>query len=184
MNERLSKIFLVGPMGAGKSTVGRRLANALGRRFYDLDDILGRRAGATISTIFDIEGEAGFRRREAVLLDEYTRLDDTVLATGGGCVLVPENRQRLKGRGFVVYLKTPVDLQLSRLRHDTQRPLLQAPDRRARLEALAAERDPLYESVADLAMEGEDIPPDAACDRILARLPETLRPSRPTGASS
>lgn len=183
MNERLSRIFLIGPMGAGKSTVGRRLAGALGRRFYDLDDILGWRAGTTISMLFDIEGEVGFRRREAVLLDEYTRLDGTVVATGGGCVLVPENQQRLKERGFVVYLKTPVDLQLTRLRHDTQRPLLKAPDRREKLEALAAERDPLYESAADLVIEGEDAPPDATCDRILARLPGALRPGRTTGAN-
>lgn len=159
-------------MGAGKSTVGRRLAEALGRRFHDLDEILSRRAGATISVIFEIEGESGFRRREAVLLDEYTRLDGTVVATGGGCVLTPENRRRLAERGLVVYLKTPVELQLKRLRHDRQRPLLQAPDRRERLEALAAERDPLYESMADLVIEVEDISPAAACRRVLTALPD------------
>lgn len=175
MNQRLSRIFLVGPMGAGKSTVGRRLAAALGLRFHDLDEILSERAGASIPEIFEIEGESGFRRREAVLLDEYTRLKDCVVATGGGCILVPENRERLSGRGFVVYLKTPVDLQLERLRHDTRRPLLQAPDRRERLEALAAERNPLYESVADLVVEAEDRPPRDACKRVLDALPAGTR---------
>lgn len=169
-------------MGAGKSTIGRRIADRLGRPFYDLDDILSARAGAAISLIFDIEGEAGFRQRESVLLDEYTRLPNTVLATGGGCVLVPENRERLRERGFVVYLETPVDIQLNRLRHDTQRPLLQAPDRRERLEALAAQRNPLYESVADLVVAAANVSPAAACDRVLARLPEGLRTGRATGA--
>lgn len=171
-------------MGAGKSTVGRRLAATLDRNFHDLDEILSRRAGASIKEIFDVEGEAGFRRREAVLLDEYTRLGDTVLATGGGCVLVPENRKHLRERGFVVYLKTPVPLQLSRLHGDTERPLLQAPDRRERLEALASEREPLYESVAHLVIEGDDIPPAAACDRVLAGLPGEIRTGRTAGGRS
>lgn len=168
------RIFLVGPMGAGKSTVGRRLAGALNLRFFDLDEILSARAGATIREIFDIEGEAGFRRREAVLLDEYTRLPDTVLATGGGCILLPENREILRERGFVMFLRTPVDLQLKRLRDDSNRPLLRTPDRRARLESLAAERDPLYERVADLVAEGRDQSPERACKEILALLPTFL----------
>jgi shikimate kinase len=169
-------------MGAGKSTVGCRLAEALGLRFHDLDDILSRRAGATITEIFDTEGESGFRRREAVLLDEYTRLPRCVLATGGGCVVRPENRAMLGERGFVVYLKTPVELQLQRLRHDTERPLLQAPDRRERLEGLADERTPLYESVADLVVEPGDLSPSAACERILVSLPGELRVDRASGA--
>ncbi len=179
-----SRLFLIGPMGAGKTTIGKCLAEALGLRFFDLDEVLSARAGAGIPLIFEIEGEAGFRRREAVLLDEYTRLGDTVLATGGGCVLVPENRKHLRERGLVVYLKTPVPLQLSRLRGDTERPLLQAPDRRERLEALAAERDPLYESIAHLVIEGDDIPPAATCDRVLSRLPDGLRAGRTAGERS
>lgn len=158
-------------MGAGKSTVGRRLAAALDMRFFDLDEILSLRAGADIPLIFELEGEEGFRRREAVLLDEYTRLPDAVLATGGGCVLTPANRDLLGERGLVVYLRTPVDIQLERLRRDRQRPLLQAPDRRQRLHALAAERDPLYESVADVVMDAENESPDAACRRLLELLP-------------
>lgn len=157
-------------MGAGKSTVGRMLAESLGLRFFDLDEILSLRAGASIPLIFEIEGEAGFRRRESVLLDEYTRLPDTVLATGGGCILSESNRQMLAERGTVIYLRTPVDLQLQRLRRDTERPLLQADDRRARLEALAAERDPLYESVADLVLDAEDRPVAATSDRLVALL--------------
>lgn len=168
-----ASIFLVGPMGAGKSTVGQRLAGALGLRFFDLDEILARRAGAGIPLIFEIEGEEGFRRREAVLLDEYTRLPRAVLATGGGCVLVPENRARLKDRGLVIYLRTPVDLQIERLRHDRERPLLQAHDRRERLEELAAARNALYEEVADLVVDGERQSPEAACRALLALLPET-----------
>lgn len=183
MGEDLSSIFLVGPMGAGKTTVGRRLAGALDRRFHDLDEVLSLRAGADIPLIFELEGEEGFRRRESVLLDEYTRLPGRVLATGGGCVLAAANREWLKERGFVIYLKTPVSMQLERLARDTGRPLLQAADRRERLETLAAERDPLYESVADLVVEAAEGPPGAARDRILARLPARLRPERKTGAA-
>lgn len=179
-----SRLFLIGPMGAGKTTVGKCLAEALGLRFFDLDEVLSARAGADIPLIFELEGEAGFRRREAVLLDEYTRLGNTVLASGGGCVLDPENRKHLEERGLVVYLKTPVPLQLSRLQGDTERPLLQAPDRRKRLEALAAERDPLYESIAHLVIEGDDISPAATCDRVLSRLPDGLRADRTTGERS
>lgn len=158
-------------MGAGKSTVGRLLAQSLGLRFFDLDEILSRRAGASINVIFEIEGESGFRRRESVLLDEFTRLPSSVLATGGGCVLDPANRARLIERGYVIYLRTPVDLQLNRLRHDKERPLLQTPDPHQRLEALAGERDPLYEAVADLVVDAEDRPPGVACRRILPLLP-------------
>lgn len=182
MDNQLARLFLVGPMGAGKSTVGHRLAEALGLRFHDLDEILSHRAGATIAEIFDTEGEPGFRRREAVLLDEFTRLTGTVLATGGGCVVRPENRAILTERGFVVYLKTPVGLQLKRLRHDIERPLLQAPDRRERLEALADERNSLYESVADLVVEPGDLSPSESCERILARLPGELGAHRASGA--
>jgi shikimate kinase len=142
-------LFLVGPMAAGKSTVGRRLAQHLDYRFQDCDRQLEERTGVDIPLIFELEGEAGFRAREKALLDELTQQQGIVLATGGGAVLDPDNRACLMGRGFVVYLCTSVEEQLRRTHRDHKRPLLQTSDRRARLEALKAERDPLYEQVAD-----------------------------------
>lgn len=136
-------------MGAGKSTLGRHLAQLLQRPFYDSDKEIERRTGADISWIFDREGEAGFREREVAMLDELTQLPEIVLATGGGAVLSPVNRRALQQRGKVIYLWTPVATQLERTRHDRNRPLLQRPDRRAILEKLLDERDPLYREVAD-----------------------------------
>ena len=143
-------LFLIGPMGAGKTTVGRRVANLLGLRFFDLDQEIEQRSGATIALIFELEGEAGFRKREGELLDEFSALDRLVLSTGGGAVLAAENRRHLRERGFVVYLETTVDQQLKRLARDRKRPLLAAADRRERLQQLAAEREPLYREIADL----------------------------------
>src|SRR5450755_3361720 len=143
-------LFFVGPMGAGKTTIGRGVAELLGLPFHDLDHEIEAHCGAAIPLIFDIEGEAGFRQRETALLAELSAQADVVLATGGGAVLAPENRQLLQARGFVVYLETTVDEQLSRLARDRKRPLLAAPDRRERLLALAAEREPLYRQIADL----------------------------------
>ncbi len=146
-------IFLVGPMGAGKTTIGRQLAQALGRPFHDSDREIEQRTGVDIPTIFEYEGEEGFREREATVIDELTRLPEIVLATGGGSVLRPQNRHALAGRGLVVYLKTPVSLQLARTAHDRNRPLLQTEDPEARLRALYEERDPLYREVADLTLD-------------------------------
>lgn len=149
MNERQPlSLFLVGPMGAGKSTLGRHLAQQLARPFYDSDRVIEEKTGADIPWIFDMEGQAGFRRREAEVIDELTVLPGIVLATGGGVVVTPQNRQHLHGRGCVVYLWTPVDVQLARTRNDRNRPLLQTADPRGRLEQLLAERDPLYRDVA------------------------------------
>lgn len=142
-------LFLIGPMGAGKTTIGRRLAELLGLAFFDLDHEIETRSGATIGLIFELEGEAGFRKRENELLDEFSALDRVLLATGGGAVLAPDNRRHLRERGFVVYLETTVEQQLKRLARDRQRPLLAAPDRRERLLALAAAREPLYREIAD-----------------------------------
>jgi len=136
-------------MAAGKTTVGRQLAAQLGQRFVDLDQEVERRCGVDIPTVFDFEGEAGFREREAALLDELTQWDGVVLATGGGAVIAEANRQRLRERGFVVYLWAPVDEQLRRTARDRSRPLLETDDRRAKLTELQRTRDPLYREVAD-----------------------------------
>lgn len=146
-------IFLVGPMGAGKSTIGRQLARTLGLEFFDSDRVLEERTGASVSLIFDVEGEVGFRRREKAVLDELTARRGVVLATGGGVVLDAENRSRLAGRGVVVYLRCPVDQQWERTRRDRSRPLLQTEDPRRRLEALMEVREPLYRQIADHVIE-------------------------------
>ncbi len=139
-------------MGAGKTTIGRRLAERLEMRFLDCDRVLEERTGADIPLIFDLEGEEGFRSRERALLDDLTRQDGVVLATGGGAVLNDQNRANLRARGFVVYLNTSVDEQLRRTRFDRSRPLLQVPDRRQRLMAMARTRTPLYQQVADFTI--------------------------------
>ncbi|MBL8273498.1 MAG: shikimate kinase, partial [Xanthomonadales bacterium] len=129
-------VFLVGPMGAGKSTIGRRLARHFGLAFIDLDDELEARTGASVKLIFELEGEAGFRARESALLAELAQADGRLLATGGGTVLDAGNRALLRSRGFVVWLRASVAQQLRRLERDRKRPLLGGPDRRARLEQL------------------------------------------------
>ena len=141
-------LILVGPMGAGKSTLGRHLSQILDYPFFDSDRVIEEKTGADIPWIFDMEGEAGFRRREQEAIDELTRQDGIVLATGGGVVVTPANRDMLHERGCVVYLWTPVGVQLARTRNDKNRPLLQTADPRAKLEALFAERDPLYRQVS------------------------------------
>lgn len=145
-------LFLIGPMGAGKSSIGRRLARHFGMTCIDLDARIEERTGTSVATIFEIEGEAGFRRRESELLEELSAHSGIVLATGGGAVLAPANRTRLRGRGFVLWLQTSVEQQMRRLVRDRQRPLLDTPDRRKRLEMLARERDPIYRELADLAI--------------------------------
>jgi len=146
-------IFLVGPMGAGKSAVGRHLARTLHLTFVDSDDEVESRTGVDIAFIFEKEGEEGFRKRESAAIDDLTRTDGVVLATGGGAVILPENRSHLGGRGLVVYLFTTVDQQVSRTQKGRERPLLENGNRRDILEALLKERDPLYREVADLIVE-------------------------------
>jgi len=163
-------IFLVGMMGAGKTTLGRRLAQALGRRFIDLDHELEARCGVRIATIFDIEGEAGFRDREAALLDVCTREANTVLATGGGAVLRAENRQHLRTRGVVVYLHADVEKLHRRTRYDRNRPLLNGADPRATLTALLDARDPLYREVADVVIDSGTLSQAGLVEALLARL--------------
>jgi len=146
-------IFLVGLMGAGKTTVGRALARRLNKRFIDSDHEIEARTGVTIPLIFEIEGEASFRQREAEVLSELTSLDDVVLATGGGAVMRPENRAHLKAGGTVIYLRASVASILQRTGHDKNRPLLQTGDPRQTIERLAREREPYYLEVADLVVE-------------------------------
>lgn len=169
MARSANRIFLVGPMGAGKSTVGRRLARRLGYRFLDSDQALEARTGVDIPTIFDIEGEAGFRDREAVIIEELTREAEVVLATGGGAVLRPENRTCLAGRGVVVYLRADVATQLRRTAR-SNRPLLQTADPEARLTALLAERDPLYRAIADITLDSGDGGIDGVVDQLIHHL--------------
>jgi len=146
-------IFLVGPMGAGKSAVGRHLARALHLTFVDSDDEVESRTGVDIAFIFEKEGEEGFRKREAAAIDDLTRLDSVVLATGGGAVMSADTRSNLGGRGFVVYLYTTVDQQVVRTKKGRQRPLLENGDPRGTLEELLQKRDPLYREIADLVVE-------------------------------
>lgn len=146
-------LFLIGPMGAGKSTVGRHLAELLRMPFVDLDHEIEVHTGAAISLIFELEHEAGFRRRESALLAELTARQGIVLATGGGAVLDAGNRRLLRERGYVIWLDASVEAQLARLARDRHRPLLQASDRRERLERLAAERNALYSETSDLRLD-------------------------------
>lgn len=145
-------IFLVGMMGAGKTTVGKLLAQQLGKTFVDSDEEIQQRTGVTIPHIFDVEGEAGFRQRETNVIQDLVRLDNLVLATGGGAVLNGQNRDALRGNGIVIYLRSSVHDLWQRTRHDRNRPLLQTADPRATLKNLYEQRDPLYSQVADLVI--------------------------------
>jgi shikimate kinase len=178
-------LVLVGPMGAGKSSIGRRLAGRLGLRFVDADRAIEDATGATVPVIFECEGEAGFRARESALIAELCAGHGQLIATGGGAVLDERNRATLRARGFVVYLRVGIDQQLRRLARDRTRPLLAGPiqdgmDRRQRLQQLAAQRGPLYDAIADLTFD---------CDRLtvadaVARLATELAPRwRPEAAA-
>jgi shikimate kinase len=164
-------ISLVGMMGAGKTTVGRRLARRLGWSFVDADREMEARLGVPVTTIFELEGEAGFRRRECELIDELTRRTATVLATGGGAVLDPANRAVLHERSQVIYLRASVGDLWHRLRRDTTRPLLRTADPRARIEALVTQREPLYRDTAHMTVETGRQPVERVVDAIVARLP-------------
>lgn len=152
MLEELPSVFLVGPMGAGKTTIGRLLAKQLGREFVDSDWYVESQTGTDIAWIFAKEGEAGFRERETRAIDELTQRQQIVLATGGGAVMCADNRQFLHQRGIVIYLNAPVDVQMLRTAKDKSRPLLQQPNPRQILQDLYRIRDPLYRQVAHIIM--------------------------------
>lgn len=163
-------IFLIGPMGAGKSTIGRHLAQQLHMQFHDTDQEIEKRTGADIAWVFDVEGEAGFRVREETVIDDLTQEQGIVLATGGGSILSKENRNHLSARGIVVYLETTIDKQFARTQRDKRRPLLQTEEPRGVLESLAAERNPLYEEIADYSVKTDDQSAKAVANQIIDQL--------------
>ena len=163
-------LFLVGMMGAGKTTIGRHVARILDRQFIDLDHELEARCGVRVSLIFDIEGEEGFRKREADMLEECSRRPDIVLATGGGAVLSPRNRQILKERGQVVYLRASAEELYRRVARDRSRPLLQTADPKARLFELLQQREPLYEEVASLIFDTGNSPLQHVVRNLISQL--------------
>lgn len=163
-------LVLVGPMGAGKTSIGRRLAERFGLCFVDADHAIEQRTGATISAIFEHVGESGFRERESAVLAELLSGEGQLVATGGGAVLDPGNRRLMQERGFVVYLCAGLESQLKRLARDRSRPLLQRPDREQVLRELARIREPLYREVADLVFDTSSLSPEAAADALAARL--------------
>ncbi len=150
----INNIFLIGPMGAGKTSIGQQLARQLQCAFFDSDTEIETTAGTNIAWIFDIEGEEGMRKREIAAIDKLSQLNNIVLATGGGSILKEENRRRLSSRGTVVYLKVSIEQQIKRTAYNLEkRPLLKTDDIEKRILELAAQREPLYEEIADIAFE-------------------------------
>ncbi|WP_296216786.1 shikimate kinase AroK [Pseudomonas sp. UBA2684] len=166
----MRNLILVGPMGAGKSTIGRLLAKELRLPFKDSDKEIEQRTGADIPWIFDVEGEVGFREREQAVIAELCELDGLVMATGGGAVLRAENRAALRQGGRVVYLHASVEQQIDRTSRDRNRPLLRTADPGKVLSDLLAIRDPLYREIADVIVETDERPPRLVVQEILERL--------------
>lgn len=162
-----NRIFLIGPMGAGKTTIGKQLAQALGMTFSDSDLEIQRRTGVDIPTIFEYEGEDGFRQREQQVIDDLSQVDNQVLATGGGAVLRAENRQHLSARGIVFFLACSPEQQYERTYRDRNRPLLHTEDPLQRLKALMEVREPLYRSTADYTVSTEGRSASAVANEIL-----------------
>lgn len=169
---RLQRVFLVGPMGAGKTTIGRLLAQKLKLEFIDSDQEIEERTGADIPWIFDVEGEAGFREREQRVIAELTQRDGILLATGGGVVIRAENRLALAGHGIVVYLYTSLKQQIERTGRDRHRPLLQGVDPAETLRELMELRDPLYREIADYVVETDGLTARHVAQNLSAQLLE------------
>lgn len=167
---RAQNIFIVGPMGAGKSTVGRQLSEALSYTFKDSDQEIQRRTGVDIPTIFEFEGEAGFRNRERQMIEELVTEERIVLATGGGAILNAENRQNLSSRGVVIYLHCSPEQQYARTARDRNRPLLETEDPLAKLRDIMEEREPLYRQVADMVVSTEKRGTSSVVKEICRRL--------------
>jgi shikimate kinase len=170
-------IYLVGLMGSGKTTIGRLIARRMGRVFYDSDHEIVARTGVRIPVIFEMEGEDGFRRREAQVIGELAAEAGVIVATGGGAVLDPANRIQMKASGWVIYLDVPTHILLERTRHDTNRPLLRVADPAAKLDALRAERDALYREIADLVVDGARLNSNTAVSKILTEWEKQCAPS-------
>lgn len=164
------KLFLIGPMGVGKTTIGRVLSEELGFDFFDSDREIEASTGADIPWIFDVEGEAGFRIRESKMIEELTQKEQLVLATGGGAILAPQNREWLSSRGTVVYLRASIKQQLERTSRDKNRPLLQTPDPEQRIRDLMGVREPLYRETADVIIDTNRRNPKAVSNEILTQL--------------
>lgn len=163
-------IYLIGPMGTGKTTIGKKLAEYLNLPFLDLDHEIEGRCGAEVAWIFEREGEVGFRQRETAMLDEITQTQGVVLATGGGAVLAPENRQMLKSRGLVVYLSSTLEQLVERTRRDKKRPLLQVDNPSEVLKTMLMARDPLYREVADIIVAARSNRPEKAAKDLAEQL--------------
>lgn len=167
MNKSSGNVYLVGPMGSGKTSIGRRLAAGLNLEFLDCDHELEAATGASVNLIFDVEGEQGFRERETRMLSDLTGRQGVLVATGGGAVTRRVNREMLSGTGLVIYLQTSVSQQLNRLKRDRSRPLLQTEDRKEKLTCLAEERNPLYEAVADIVFPAHNRSLDRAARELI-----------------
>ncbi|AMK76465.1 MULTISPECIES: shikimate kinase [Methylomonas] len=169
-----ANIYLIGLMGVGKTTIGKQLAKALQWPFYDSDRVIEECTGVDIPTIFSYEGEEGFRMREQTVIHHLSALQGIVMATGGGAVLMPENRAAIKENGFVVYLHCSIDKILHRTKHDTQRPLLRTDNPRQRLQTLLAQRDPLYTECADFKIDSGVLPTKTVVKTILQQYQAAL----------
>ncbi|HLB42830.1 MAG TPA: shikimate kinase AroK [Gammaproteobacteria bacterium] len=165
-----NNIFLIGPMGAGKTSIGRSLANQLGKEFYDSDEEIEKKMGVSLSWIFDLEGMQGYREREKKIIDELSLLNNIILSTGGGCVETPEVCEYLQQRGLIIYMEVSLETQLNRLKRDKKRPLLQSENPQEVLKHLWETREPIYENIADFTVVTDHRSIREVCDDITSWL--------------